>query len=116
MTGEIDLEGNARQIGGLYSKIQGALNSDVKEVLIPKSNEKDLDIILKKEEEEINALKNNKSIKNIEQFNILNDASYKIDSNTRMFRNKMIIRIVNNIYDILKFSLVENDFKFNYTL
>ena len=116
MTGEIDLEGNARQIGGLYSKIQGALNSDVKEVLIPKSNEKDLDIILKKEEEEINSLKNNKLIKNIDEFNILNDVSYKIDSNTRMFRKKMIIRIVDNIYDILKFSLVENEFKFNHTL
>ena len=116
MTGEIDLEGNGRQIGGLFSKLQGALNADVQEVLIPRSNEKDLDIIFKKEQDEINNLKSNTIIKNIESYEILNDVSYSIDKNTRMFKNKMLIRIVDNIYDVLKFSLVENDMKFNHSI
>ena len=45
MTGEIDLYGNIRAIGGLQSKIEGAIRAGVKIVLIPKENECDwLDI------------------------------------------------------------------------
>ena len=113
MTGEIDLEGNARQIGGLYSKLQGALNADVKMVLIPRSNEKDLDTIFSKEEQEIESLKNNSSIKNPHSYSLLNDNSYVVDKDTRMFRNKMMVRLVDNIYDILKYSLIDNKMKFN---
>ncbi len=113
MTGEIDLEGNARQIGGLYSKLQGALNAGAKLVLIPKSNEKDLDTIFSKEEQEINSVENNNLINNNE---LSYEKSYIIDKNSRMFRNKMTIKLVDNIYDILKFSLVDNDMKFNSTI
>ena len=115
MTGEIDLEGNARQIGGLYSKIQGALNADVKEVLIPRSNEYDLDIIFSKENDEAESIKNNSNIKNVNSLISLNN-SYKIDKNTRMFRNKVTIRIVDNIYDILKYALVDHNTIFNLNL
>ena len=113
MTGEIDLEGNARQIGGLYSKLQGAMNAGAKVVLIPKSNEKDLDTIFSKEDNEIKSLETNKLLKN-NTYSI--EPSYSIDKNTKMFRNTMTIRLVENIYDILKFALVENDMKFNSTL
>ena len=45
MTGEIDLNGSIRAIGGLESKLQGAKSAGVNLVLIPKDNKKDLDDI-----------------------------------------------------------------------
>jgi ATP-dependent Lon protease len=42
MTGEIDLNGTIRAIGGLHSKLQGARNAGCNLVLIPRDNEKDL--------------------------------------------------------------------------
>jgi ATP-dependent Lon protease len=64
MTGEMDLQGKAKEIGGLHSKIMGAYEANVKKVLIPKDNEKDLDLILKKEEEEFIEMKKIKSLFN----------------------------------------------------
>lgn len=113
MTGEIDLEGKARQIGGLYSKIQGALNAGAKEVLIPRSNEKDLDTIFSKEFDEIDSLKNSTTIKDVHSYSMINNESMVIDKNTRLFRNQVTVRLVDNIYDILKYSLVDNDMIFN---
>ena len=113
MTGEIDLEGKARQIGGLYSKLQGALNAGAKEVLIPRSNEKDLDTIFSKEFEEIDSLKNSTTIKDVSSYSMINNESTIIDKNTRLFRNQVTVRLVDNIYEILKYSLVENDMIFN---
>lgn len=42
MTGEITLSGNVLEIGGLKEKLLAALRGQIKTVLIPKSNEKDL--------------------------------------------------------------------------
>ena len=116
MTGEIDLEGTARQIGGLYSKLQGALNAGVTEVLIPRTNDQDLDVIFSKEDSETGSLKNNNNIKTSDSLLLSNGNSYKIDKNTRMFRNIVTIRIVDNIYDIIKYALVDNNMKFNYDI
>ena len=41
MTGEIDLNGNIGQVGGISSKLEGALNAGVEKVFIPKDNEDD---------------------------------------------------------------------------
>jgi ATP-dependent Lon protease len=49
ITGEIDLNGNIKKIGGLISKLSGAKKSGVKTVLIPHENLQDLEIIRKKE-------------------------------------------------------------------
>ncbi len=49
MTGEIDLNGNIKQIGGLVSKLNGAKKAGVKLALIPKENEEDL-IKMRKDE------------------------------------------------------------------
>ncbi len=49
MTGEIDLNGNVTAIGGLESKIQGALRAGIKKVLIPLDNKQDLDDIIRDE-------------------------------------------------------------------
>ena len=45
MTGEINLNGYALEIGGLESKLYGAKRAGVKTVLIPRDNEKDLSVI-----------------------------------------------------------------------
>jgi len=110
LTGEVDLMGNACEIGGLYSKLQGAYNSGVKQVLIPLQNKKDLEIIFKKEEEEQkNMIKITKSKQNLNSL-LLED--YK-DDNKIYFRGTMEIIYVKNIFDVLKHGLVENDLVFN---
>jgi len=113
MTGEVDLMGKACEIGGLYSKLQGAFNAGVKKVLIPKDNEKDLDIIFKMEEKEKEEVKKNKLIKKVESFLLLENKSFKLEENRRIFRNTMEIYFVNDIFEVLKHSLVDNNTLFN---
>jgi ATP-dependent Lon protease len=113
MTGEVDLLGKAHEIGGLYSKIQGAINAGIKKVLIPKDNEKDLDIIFKKEEEQKTNLKRSNSIKKIDSYLLLENNCYKINSNKRVYQNKLDIYLVNDIFEILEHSLVDNNLEFN---
>lgn len=111
LTGEVDLVGDAHEIGGLYSKITGAYNSDIKTVLIPRENKKDLDIIFKKEEDD-----NNNIIKINKDDNLLlieNNKIDKTDKNKFYFRNSMEIILVDNIFDVLKYGLIENDLEFN---
>ena len=106
MTGEVDLLGKAHEIGGLYSKLQGALSAGVKKVLIPKDNEKDLNIIFKKEQEEY---KKSTSHKKIE---ILVEDTYP---NKRIFRDELEIYLVNNIFEVLEHALTDNNILFNTT-
>ena len=111
LTGEVDLIGDAHEIGGLYSKLSGAFDSGIKVVLIPEENRKDLEIILKKEEEENkNVLKLTKSKININNLLIENDPK---DSHKIYFRNSMEIIIINNIFDVLKYGLIDNNLEFN---
>ena len=49
ITGEIDLDGNVIQIGGLHSKLNGAKSAGVKTVLCPKMNEQDYINIINKD-------------------------------------------------------------------
>ena len=113
MTGEVDLLGNAHEIGGLYSKLQGAYQCDIKKVLIPSNNKKDLDIIFKKElEENINIIKISKSKPNFENY-LIEDDEVKYNPDKILFRGTMEIVCVDNIYDILKYGLVENDLEFS---
>ena len=53
MTGEISLRGNVLPIGGLKEKLLAAHRAGIKEVLIPKENEKDLGDMPKKITDEI---------------------------------------------------------------
>ena len=112
MTGEVDLMGKACEIGGLYSKLQGALNAGIKVVLIPKDNEKDLDIIFKTEEKEKREIKKSTSIKKIDSLMLLDNNCYKVDSNKRIFRDTLEIYLINNIFDVLKYALIDNNVSF----
>ena len=49
ITGEIDLDGNVIQIGGLHSKLNGAKAAGVQTVLCPKMNEPDYENIITKD-------------------------------------------------------------------
>jgi ATP-dependent Lon protease len=115
MTGEMDLQGNALEIGGLYSKIMGAYNAGVKKVLIPKDNEKDLDLIFKREKEEmfeikkIKSILNNSLIRNIPSYSNI----YEYDMKTRLFKNTMEIIIINDVFEALEHTLVPNNLIFN---
>ena len=110
--------GKACEIGGLHSKLQGALNAGVKVVLIPTDNKKDLDIIFKKEEEENKSMQNSNFNKNIiDDFFVNNNNNHNnhenINLNKIFFRNKLEIILVNNIFEVLNYTLIENDIKFN---
>jgi hypothetical protein len=88
MTGEIDLNGNVTAIGGLQSKIQGALRAGIKKVLIPFDNKQDLDDIIRDER-------------------IIEITDTNVD---------FTVITVENIHDMLPHVLVENNIKFiNYT-
>lgn len=43
MTGEIDLNGNIKQIGGLVSKLTGAKKAGVTLALVPEENKEDIE-------------------------------------------------------------------------
>ena len=47
ITGEIDLDGNVTEIGGLDAKLNGAKKAGVKVALIPKSNSREFDVVKK---------------------------------------------------------------------
>ena len=48
MTGEISLDGSISAIGGLESKIWGAIKEDIVEFIYPEENAKDLELFLEK--------------------------------------------------------------------
>ena len=60
MTGEITLRGRVLGIGGLKEKVIGAHRANIKEVFIPKENEKDLDEIPKEIKNDIKFITVNK--------------------------------------------------------
>lgn len=47
ITGEIDLDGNVTQIGGLDAKLNGAKKAGIKIALVPKENHRELEIVRK---------------------------------------------------------------------
>ena len=85
----------------------------VKTVLIPRENEEDLDIIIRKDVDELELLKKNSSFKNFDISIVDNDnSSIDIDKNKKIFRNKLIVYIVDNIYDVLKYALEDHNLVF----
>ena len=121
MTGEVDLIGNALPIGGLHSKLMGALEADVKTVLIPYENKNDLELILRKEIDDnkfmIQSYKSSNKLNMLftDELESVNPPSPSIilSKNEKIyFRGVMEIILVNNIYDILKYGLVDNEIIF----
>lgn len=65
LTGEIDLNGNALEIGGLEDKILGGKMAGVKKILCPYSNKKDIELILEDNHNDLTNIEI-KTIKTIE--------------------------------------------------
>jgi len=86
MTGEIDLNGKAHQIGGLESKLDGAKRAGITKVLIPEDNKHDYERI-------------------IENLNEKDKSNY-----TKDFE----IVFVSSIEDVINHSLIDNNIKFNF--
>ena len=99
MTGEIDLNGLVHQIGGLQSKIDGAIAAGVEKVLIPFDNSNDYKMYLKKnfESKTKTILEKDLDINELEKLN-------PPDVN---------IVIVKNIFDVIEHIFVNNNIKFN---
>ena len=100
MTGEVDLNGNIHQIGGLDAKLHGALMAGVKCALIPYDNKDDYDKIIIKEKDLI-----------------LQSSIDSIDINSNETKESFIyknleVKLVRNIYEVLKYALCENDLNF----
>ena len=51
LTGEVDLSGNVCEVGGISSKIDGAIKAGVSTILIPKDNKEDYDKYMEKQTE-----------------------------------------------------------------
>ena len=122
MTGEVDLIGNALAIGGLHSKLMGALEAGIKTVLIPCKNKNDLELILRKEIDDNKFML--QSYKSSNKLNMLLQNEYEslnppspsalLSKNEKIyFRGIMEVILVNNIFDILRNGLVENEIIFN---
>ena len=47
ITGEIDIKGNVKKIGGLKSKIEGSRKEGIKTFIYPLENENDIKLIIK---------------------------------------------------------------------
>ena len=93
MTGEVDLHGNVHPIGGLDSKLFGAVRAGVDTVLIPKDNEDDYKKYLKK-------------LNETEQLGILNE-------NIDLEKEKNIkVIIVKNIKEVIRYAFVKNILNF----
>lgn len=74
MTGEITLRGNILPIGGLKEKFIGAHRSNIKTIIIPEDNKKDLDELPKRIIEDINIV----AVKNYEEvYEYLNNLEKK---------------------------------------
>jgi len=100
LTGETDLIGNALPIGGLYSKLLGALNADIKRVLIPYENKTDMDLIIKKEIEE-------------DHMTGMSDSEFDYNYTKIQFRDCMEVILVHTIFEVLEYGLVDNDIVFH---
>ena len=95
ITGEINLNGNIGQVGGISSKLDGAHKAGVETVFIPKDNEQDYNNYLKKIEENL-----------ISSDEYSDNEDNKIDSNTN--KHYLNVVLVSRIEELLKSVFTKN--------
>ncbi len=88
MTGEITLTGKVLPIGGLKEKLLAALRGNIKNVLIPKENVKDLEKIPKKVQTDMNII----PVETIEEAFKYLLIGYKIKDNKRL--DKSVVKVI----------------------
>jgi len=112
-TGEIEINGNITQIGGLECKLNGAKKAGVKLVFCPKEN---IDDIIKIKKYNPNLFKIWNPEKNREIKKIIIDCEKYIKENKNNEDNSLIfsenkdfrILIVSNIKEVVKYALIDN--------
>jgi ATP-dependent Lon protease len=98
LTGEIDLNGNVKKIGGLKAKIEGAKRAGVELVLVPTENEQELRNYLS----DFYYQKHFKKLENL-TFNI------KIEKLIKIINPLVQIKLVSHIEEICKLIFVDTD-------
>ncbi len=82
---------------------------------IPKENEEDLRLIIKKDQEEKTKMYRSESMKNFDLSPLVEHESfdYQLEENKVIYKDKLTVYIVDNIVDFMKVALVDNDIKWN---
>lgn len=90
MTGEIDLHGHVHAIGGLQSKIEGAIRAGAKLVLIPHENGEEWDELASDYQNKITVVKVN-CIEQVLQLCLINRADAKFNVTVDPFEERHIV-------------------------
>ncbi len=114
-TGEITLTGRVTAIGGLQQKLNGAIKAGCTICCIPKENEEDLRLIIKTDQDEKAKMYRSESMKDFDLSPVKEHESfdYKLEENKVVYKDKLTVYIVDNIVDMLKIALVDNDIEWN---
>ncbi len=114
-TGECSLTGKVLCIGGIEAKLNGAIKAGCTVCCIPKENEEDLRLIIKKDQEEKTKMYRSESMKNFDLSPLVEHESfdYQLEENKVIYKDKLTVYIVDNIVDFMKVALVDNDIKWN---
>ena len=91
MTGEITLRGKVLPIGGLKEKLLAAHRGQIRTIIIPKENEKDLKDVPKK-------ILSTLHIICADHMDEVLKAALKVDSQDRIFKNKDFNIVMEEIY------------------
>jgi ATP-dependent Lon protease len=111
LTSEITLNGICMQIGGLHSKLSGALRAGVKTVMIPYDNKEDYERIINNDDDI--DLMSSQEFSDDENTEIKPKSRKKKINKNKTIKNDLKVIFVKDIYDVLKHGLVKNDIKFN---
>ena len=111
MTGEVDLNGKIKAIGGLKYKIQGGFKAGVNTIFVPMENERDIKKIIEEYKEIFEGVSiYNNNYKEIDIETFKNNSKIKIKTNkskTDIFNNKnKKIIFYDKVNDLLKYSLI----------
>jgi len=99
ITGEITLHGKITAIGGLSSKIIGAIHAGVQSILFPLENEKDFDMFIEKQISQ-------SSCELIEESNLNNEKLVK-SKKYRILEREIIFHMVENIKQVFNICFLE---------
>ena len=84
-------------------------------VCIPKENEEDLRLMIKKDQEEKTKIYRSESMKNFDLSPLVEHEAfdYQLEENKVIYKDKLTVYIVDNIVDFMKVALIDNDIKWN---
>jgi len=95
------------KIGGLESKMEGAILEGIHGIVISRENEEDLDLLIRKYEKQRNhLLKHGVDINIVEEDDMDRDIEYKTKYTYKKYKN-LDVYVVDNLYELLDIVMVE---------